>query len=150
VRNIPSADRPSRIYPTLTAALARFRLMPPQAAGQLYVADFIARKSLKQVPMPDGSGMGWTWRFDPEMWTKLDRNAMMGIAPGGKRPEIVTPMIHIFGANSRILRHRTEGQPSPLPAMPEISIPESEHHVMIDQPLALVTALRTALAVWPA
>src|SRR5947199_10800686 len=30
VRNIPTADRPSRIYPTLEAALNRFRLMPPQ------------------------------------------------------------------------------------------------------------------------
>src|SRR5690349_17995108 len=58
VRNIPTVDRPSRVYPTLEAALARFRLMPPQPAGNAYVADFIARRSLKQVPLPDGKGMG--------------------------------------------------------------------------------------------
>lgn len=30
-----------------------------------------------------------------------------------------------------------------------IEIPDSHHHVMIDQPLALVAALRTLLATWP-
>ena len=34
--------------------------------------------------------------------------------------------------------------------MREIEIPDSHHHVMIDQPLALVAALRTLLATWPA
>ena len=35
-------------------------------------------------------------------------------------------------------------------AAPHIVIPESEHHVMVDQPLALVAALRALLAAWPA
>jgi hypothetical protein len=33
--------------------------------------------------------------------------------------------------------------------MLEIEIPDSHHHLMIDQPLALVAALRTLLAHWP-
>jgi hypothetical protein len=33
--------------------------------------------------------------------------------------------------------------------MMEIEIPDSHHHVMIDQPLALVAALRALLAAWP-
>ncbi len=32
----------------------------------------------------------------------------------------------------------------------EIAIPDSAHHIMIDQPLALISALRALLAVWPA
>lgn len=36
------------------------------------------------------------------------------------------------------------------PNVPSIAIPDSEHHIMVDQPLALVAALRTLLAVWPA
>ena len=35
-------------------------------------------------------------------------------------------------------------------AEPEVEIPEAHHHIMIDQPLALVAALRSLLAVWPA
>jgi len=33
--------------------------------------------------------------------------------------------------------------------MVEIEIPDSHHHIMIDQPLALVAALRTLFAAWP-
>jgi len=34
------------------------------------------------------------------------------------------------------------------PGTPIALIPEAYHHVLIDQPLALVAALRTQLAVW--
>jgi pimeloyl-ACP methyl ester carboxylesterase len=149
IRNIPTVDRPSRIYATLEEALGRFRLMPPQPAGNAYIADFIARKSLKRVPLPDGKEQGWTWRFDPNMWAKLDRQRMMG-GDIGKVPEIVTPMVHIYGAKSRIVEHRKSGAPSPFPpGLIEIEIPDAHHHIMIDQPLALVAALRALLAAWP-
>jgi pimeloyl-ACP methyl ester carboxylesterase len=36
------------------------------------------------------------------------------------------------------------------PGSPYVEIPEAEHHVMIDQPLAFVAALRALLAAWPA
>ena len=149
VRNIPTIDRPSRVYPTLEAALARFRLMPPQPAGNPFIADFIARRSLKKVPLPDGSGEGWTWRFDPNMWAKLDRERAMGGDPA-EAVNVETPMVHIYGAKSRIVEHRKSGAPSPVPpGMIEIEIPDSHHHIMIDQPLALVAALRALLAAWP-
>ena len=42
------------------------------------------------------------------------------------------------------------GEPGFLgPDVFEIAIPDSHHHVMIDQPLALVSALRILLATWP-
>ena len=149
IRNIPTVDRPSRIYATLEEALGRFRLMPPQPAGNAYIADFIARKSLKRVPMPDGNGKGWTWRFDPNMWAKLDRQRAMG-GDLSEAVNIKTPMVHIYGAKSRIVEHRKSGAPSPFPpGMIEIEIPDAHHHIMIDQPLALVAALRALLAAWP-
>lgn len=149
VRNIPTADRASRVYPTLEAALARFRFMPPQAAGNLFVADFIARRSLKRAPLEDGSGEGFTWRFDPNMWTKLDRTAMTEMVSGGK-PAVKTPLAHIYGDRSVVMSRRASGQPTPLPDDTlEIAIPDSAHHIMVDQPLALVAALRSLLAVWP-
>jgi pimeloyl-ACP methyl ester carboxylesterase len=149
IRNIPTVDRPSRIYATLPEALGRFRLMPPQPAGNPYIADFIARRSLKRVPMPDGKGQGWTWRFDPNMWAKLDRERAMGGDPN-EAVTVKTPMVHIYGAKSRIVEHRKSGAPSPFPpGMIEVEIPDAHHHIMIDQPLALVAALRALLAAWP-
>jgi pimeloyl-ACP methyl ester carboxylesterase len=151
IRNIPTADRPTRVYPTLETALGRFRLMPPQPTENHYITDFIARRSLKRSPLPDGSGEGWTWKFDPEMWEKLDRKGIAAPQPGQQAPAPTIPMVHIYGADSLIIQRRKAGEMSFLPAsVREIEIPNSHHHVMIDQPLALVSALRTLLATWPA
>lgn len=154
IRNIPTMDKPSRVYPTLAAALARFRLMPPQPTDNLYIADFIARRSLKRAPLADGSGEGWTWKFDPNMWEKLDRSGMMSMMTepaADAMPAAAVPMVHLYGDKSRIIDRRKAGEPSFLSGrMQEIEIPDSHHHVMIDQPLALVAALRTLLAHWPA
>lgn len=150
VRNIPTNDRAQRVYPDMAAALSRFRLMPPQVAGHLFVADFIARRSLKPAPLEDGSGQGWSWRFDPNMWNKLDRTAMMNMTSGGK-PKVTVPLAHIYGEKSVVMSRRAEGQPTPLPDdIIEIAIPDSAHHIMIDQPLALIASLRALLSVWPA
>jgi len=148
VRSIPTADRAFRVYPDQAAALARFRLMPPQPVANAFIADFIARRSLKRAPAPDGRGEGWTWRFDPLMWSKLER--------AGWRPEpgmqagATMPMVHIYGALSQLMVHREEGAPAIFPPhCQQIEIPEAHHHVMIDQPLALVSAIRAVLAGWP-
>ena len=135
---------PNRVYPTIEAALARFRFMPPQSCTNFYIADFIARRSLKRAPLADGSGEGWTWRFDPFLFGKLDRTAMQDL------PEVPgAPLVHIYGARSNVMKRSREGQPDPLPDdIPHIIIPDSDHHIMIDQPLALVSALRGVLATW--
>jgi pimeloyl-ACP methyl ester carboxylesterase len=138
--------RPNRVYATLEEALTRFRFMPPQVPGNLYVADFIARRSLKRAPMEDGSGEGWTWKFDPYLWGKLDRGNMADLDPAS-----TLPMAQIFGDRSAIMKRMGAGhRPDFLPGgVPSITIPDSEHHIMVDQPLALVAALRALLAVWP-
>jgi pimeloyl-ACP methyl ester carboxylesterase len=146
-RGPPNRTRPNRVYPTLEAALVRFRFMPPQVPGNLFIADYIARRSLKRAPMPDGSGEGWTWKFDPFLWSKLDRSAMSALVPSGG-----PPIAQMFGDRSAIMRRREAGEMMAFvpPGVPSIAIPDSEHHIMVDQPLALVAALRSLLAVWPA
>jgi len=137
---------PNKVYPTLESALARFRFMPPQVPGNLYIADFIARRSLKPAPMVDGSGEGWTWRFDPGLWNKLDRTGMTALDVSN-----AAPMIHVYGDRSAIIRRHGpggRGQDHIPPSTPTVVIPDSEHHIMVDQPLALVAALRALLTAW--
>jgi len=146
-RGPPHRTRPNRVYATLEEALTRFRFMPPQVPGNLYIADFIARRSLKRAPMADGSGEGWTWKFDPFLWAKLDRGPMQTVAQKHN-----VPLAQIVGARSAIMQRREFNRmPDFLPAgIPSIVIPDSEHHIMVDQPLALVAAIRALLATWPA
>jgi pimeloyl-ACP methyl ester carboxylesterase len=139
-------NQPNRVYPTLAEALGRFRFMPPQGCKNLFIADYIARRSLKPAPL-EGGGEGWTWRFDPFLWSKLDRSVMEGLFD-----EIVVgaPTVHIYGDNSEIVRRHGQGGTARLPSeIKNIVIPDSEHHVMVDQPMALIAALRSVLALWP-
>jgi pimeloyl-ACP methyl ester carboxylesterase len=131
-------DKKMRVYPTFEAALARFRFMPPQVPGNLFVADWIARHSIREV---EG---GFTWRFDPMLFPRLDRSAIMGLI--GKKPG---PVSHIYGDRSNVIA-RSGGRPDILGAdVPKIIIPDSDHHIMVDQPLALVSTIRAVLAYWP-
>jgi pimeloyl-ACP methyl ester carboxylesterase len=139
-------NKPNRVYATLPEALARFRLMPPQSCRNAFIADFIARRSLKRAPM-EGGGEGWTWRFDPLLWNKLDRAALSSrSAPPGPR----APLVHVYGENSAIIRRFSAEAERRVPDdVPSFAIPDSEHHIMIDQPLALIAALRGLLVGWP-
>jgi pimeloyl-ACP methyl ester carboxylesterase len=145
-RGPQARTQPNRVYPTLEAALARFRLMPPQGCENLFIADFIARRSLKQVRLEDG-GEGWTWRFDPFLWSRLDRGALEGLLDGATE---TVPAVHILAEKSHNVLHAQEAGLQNLPTFVKtIMIPESEHHIMVDQPMALVTALRSILTLWP-
>jgi pimeloyl-ACP methyl ester carboxylesterase len=135
--------RPHKIYPTVEAALQRFRLVPAQPCENLFIADFIARTSLAQVGTSEGSG--WSWRFDPYLWRDYEWEDP---APALSDPKC--PLAILLGERSTLMREddiaRMRGLPPP--GTPIIAIPEAYHHVLIDQPLALIAALRTLLAGW--
>jgi pimeloyl-ACP methyl ester carboxylesterase len=130
---------PHNVYPTLAAALARFRLMPPQTSENLYLVDWVARHSLKHV---EG---GYSWKFDPHIWQDFS------IGDTAERLRSTSCRIAIFrGENSVLLPPEIGEYMFNLlgRAAPIVEIPQAQHHVMLDQPLALVAALRALLADW--
>ena len=135
----PRSGLGNRVYPTLEEALARFRLAPPQPCENLYIADFIARRSLKEV---EG---GWTWKFDPELWHNF-RMPDLGLL----LPEIACPAALMWGERSNLMHAETlDYMVEQMPAhVRRLAIPDADHHVMIDQPLAFVAGLRGLLAGW--
>jgi pimeloyl-ACP methyl ester carboxylesterase len=140
VTSAPPRSFPRRTYASEAEALARFRFLPSQPSEELYIVDHIARASLRQV---DG---GWTWRFDPELWSKMRfDHADADLRHAG------CPLAVILAENSRIstpedIAHLLASLPE---GSPRVTIPASDHHLMVDQPLAFVAALRALLAAWP-
>ncbi|WP_454717919.1 alpha/beta fold hydrolase [Caulobacter segnis] len=135
----PRSGQGQRVYPTLEEGLTRFRLAPPQPCENLYIADYIARRSLKEV---DG---GWTWKFDPDLWHNF-RMPDLGLL----LPQIACPAALMWGERSNLMRSDTleymlEQMPKDVLLLP---VPDADHHVMIDQPLAFVAGLRGLLAGW--
>jgi pimeloyl-ACP methyl ester carboxylesterase len=137
----------NRVYPTLAEALAHFRLSPPQPLENLYIVDHIARRALKRAPLPDGSGEGWTWKFDPDIWAKLDGGVIQALV--ASKPAIEVPLAHVYGELSPFRSTRSYRGPLPDHAL-LVGVPEAHHHVPIDQPLALVATIRALLAAWRA
>ncbi|KCZ85431.1 alpha/beta fold family hydrolase [Hyphomonas adhaerens MHS-3] len=133
--------RPNRVYPDLASALSRFRLAPPQLCENLYAVDYIARWSLKKAD--EG---GWTWKFDPMIWTHFDP----GKDPGEMLQAARCRVAIIRGENSSLMPDDVREYMRKLLGyqVPFISIPHADHHVMLDQPIAFIAALRTMLAEW--
>jgi pimeloyl-ACP methyl ester carboxylesterase len=119
--------------------MARFRLMPPQTCDNLYIVDWVARHSLKEV---DG---GFTWKFDPAIWQRFS------IGDTAERLKATRCRIAVFRGEHSVLlppqigeyMFNLLGRSAPM-----VEIPQAQHHIMLDQPLALVAALRALLADW--
>jgi pimeloyl-ACP methyl ester carboxylesterase len=139
-RSHPPVDvRPKKIYAEYEAARARFRLVPEHNCAAPYVLDYVGRHSLTQV------AGGWTWKFDELMQPRrVDENPEWA---GKTLESIAVPVTFIYGDLSivvtrehahAIVKHLRHGHGP-------IAIPQAHHHVMLDQPLSLVSALRAVL-----
>jgi pimeloyl-ACP methyl ester carboxylesterase len=139
--------RPHHVYPTLASALARFRLLPMQPCDNLFILDHIARLSLRNVAGVGSEKGGWSWRFDWAMWSRLKRRNPLPLIRAAR-----CPLALVRGGRSRLMeREDAAFMMADLPGgAPYVEVPEADHHVMIDQPLAFVAAIEALLATRPA
>jgi pimeloyl-ACP methyl ester carboxylesterase len=125
-------------YPDFATALTRYKLVPPQECENDFLVDHVARHSLHETPA------GWTWKFDPSLFAHTMVSMREQLMSIGCR-------IALFrGEDSVVVPADTAAYMSELLGhkAPVISIPESHHHLTLDQPLAFVAALRTLLLDW--
>lgn len=142
----PEKQTPRRVlsferhYPDFEIGVDRFRLMPPQECANDYIVEFIARHSIRQ------SEAGYTWKFD------------VG-AMGARRWEepfaehfanMSCRRALIYGDRSVLVSRATADYMAELMGAqaPVFGIPEAHHHIMLDQPIAFVAALRGLLDGW--
>ncbi len=131
----------ARTYASFESAISRFRAVPEQKVQLDYIMDFIARHSVKAV-----SG-GWQYKFDPGIFQSF---------AGGMR-SIAKPYLSQITCRFALLRSQyglvTQGIGAEMyealgRVAPVIELPQAGHHPMLDQPLVLLTALRSLLADW--
>ena len=129
---IPSGPR--RRYDSAAAAIARFRPVPPQP-GEPWILEHVAATSVAEL------AGGWTWKFDGAVFAE-DFHLPLPDEPLACRAAYLRSEHGLVSASAarRIgaaLGHATV-----------VEIPAAGHHLMLDQPLALVAALRVLLAAW--
>jgi pimeloyl-ACP methyl ester carboxylesterase len=130
--------RNPKVYDSLETAVQHFHLQPPQPCENGYIIDFIARRSLRQV------GDGWTWKFDPKVFLRARQGIDDYLA------DIHTRIAIFKGQHSDLVTADVQDYMDELlgRSSPIVEIPAAYHHVPLDQPLALVAALRAILADW--
>jgi pimeloyl-ACP methyl ester carboxylesterase len=136
----PKARSEQPAFTSLADGLARFRLAPPQDCGNDFIGDHIARCALVER---NGK---WHWHFDPRRITVEDDGQDDIVS------QVRCPMAYFYGARSALVTPEVMERSLEVfrPGTPVVPIPDAAHHVLIDQPLALVSSLRTLLACWPA
>ena len=144
-----------KAYPDLATAKAHFHLVPPQPSRNPWLLDHIAEHSVR--PVDDGQGgTAWRWKFDPGLFVhrtgprdssdyaaKLAAAACRLAYVHGERSAIVDDEVVTY------IRELVAGSPAAAAGVPIVEVPDAHHHLLLDEPLATVTAIRTLLATWP-
>ena len=126
----------NRVYESRDLALSRFRTLPGDESSLTFVRDHLAATSIKEV---DG---GWTWKFHLHIMRRA-RMALSDFAPVTCDAAIVRGERGLGSAeDAAALAHRLG------PAVPVTTIPNAGHHIMLDQPVALIATLQTLLSQW--
>jgi pimeloyl-ACP methyl ester carboxylesterase len=135
-----SPIKPKRYYETFEEAHGRFRLMPPQDCSNQFILDYIGNHSLKETET------GWTWKFDDGMFQKFDFGENMHEELAKLKCRVGV----IYGEDSYLFSQDIADYMFKVldESVPFVGIPEAQHHLFLDQPLAFVSALRTLLAEW--
>ena len=137
-RNTPPS-RGGNTYASFDTAMERFRLLPEQPCENLFLLDHIARKSLKPATRVDGTE-GWSWKFDVNLWVKLQYQRRV---PDEIAAAIKCKIAFFRGADSILVTDEVWNfmRETFGPDTSMISIPQAQHHLILDQPIAVAAAL---------
>ncbi|RYJ06128.1 MAG: alpha/beta fold hydrolase [Actinomycetales bacterium] len=127
---------PHKVHPSREAVEARFKTLPSDDATLDYVRAHIAAGSVREVQD------GWTWKFDPRIFfsARMEPEALVA-APG--------PIALVRGERGMATADITESVATMLGGdVPVTLVPDSGHHIMLDQPLALIAVLQAYLGEW--
>jgi pimeloyl-ACP methyl ester carboxylesterase len=124
--------RPPRRHPTVEAAVATFRLLPPETDADPALLAHLARES---VAWRDGAV---SLRFDPACYA-----ARVPVDGWSLLSRITAPTLVVRGERSPILpRPMAERLRAELPRARLVEIPDAHHHLVLDRPDAFARELR--------
>lgn len=131
----------ARVYESLDVIASRFRTVPEQEHYLDYVLDHVARNSAKRA---DG---GWVWKFDRNIFRQFS-GSMRGVALP-YLADVTCRLGLLRSENGLVTRDIGDSMFEMLGRVtPVIELPQAGHHAMLDEPLILLTAIRSLIADW--
>ncbi len=130
------AEKEPRRFTSLEEAVANFKIAPKETLASKEILDYIARHSYRR--QEDGT---WVHKFDRRTLIREPLNIWEGLS------RILCPTLVIKIKDSFLLPlEAAQKMAAALPRGRCIQIENSYHHVMLDNPPALISALRQFLA----
>lgn len=131
---------PPKLHSDRAAALQRFRVVPEQDGIDAAILQYVAQHSLREVDAQ------WTWKFDP--LCAAPNLIVAAQHESALLQQLIRPVDFIYGQHSAIISRRFAQRVGACirTGRAPIEIPDARHHILLDQPLALVSALRALLA----
>lgn len=131
------AVQPVRWYADADEARARFRLIPPQDALVPWYVDHVAWHGLCR------EARGWRWRFDPRIFANPTGEHRIARFEG-TLADARCPVTVVMGERSYLADEARNAFASSgaLGHVPLVFVPDASHHIMLDQPMALLRVLR--------
>jgi len=126
----------NKTYPDRATILARFRTLPEDDSSLEYVREHLAAGSIREV---EG---GWTWKFDPQIFLR-SRMEPEEVAETGCDVALIRGERGMATSDITSVVAGKLGRDVPVTV-----IPDAGHHIMLDQPIALIAALQTLLGQW--
>ena len=133
--------RPNRIYPDYEAAKARFILSPPQPVNEPCLFDYMAYHSMKKV---EG---GWSWKFDPGVFAPVEDMHERLLRQGKRIAQAPGKVVIVYGKESALFDDDSAEYVRECGGnhIPMVGIPNARHHLMLDQPVAFASVLKSVL-----
>jgi pimeloyl-ACP methyl ester carboxylesterase len=121
-----------RFYQDRQEAISRFRLIPMGEWPNPHIFVHIGEHSVCQT------ADGWTWKYDADVPNKLAYDDL------SKIEKITIPTGFIYGDSSDIITSEVLEEALEMLSMQHapVVIPAANHHILMEQPLALISALR--------
>ena len=127
-------ERPSRTFASLEEACANFRTNPQQNNARPAILQHVARYSFRQ----DEQGR-WGHKMDRRTLIREPISVWKGLA------RIRCPALYIRAGSSVLSLAITEKIAGAIPNCGHTHVPDSFHHVMIDNPVGLIAVLDSFL-----
>ncbi|MGY1652379.1 alpha/beta fold hydrolase [Geodermatophilus sp. SYSU D01119] len=132
----PSRPRGTRVFPDIAAAVAAYRLAPPQDVGDPAALAYVAGRSVRPVP----GGVGW--KVDGAIFDVVLRPGLTDSLDGVTCPVSVVrgERSALVGPDAAAALARRWGRP-----VPQHTVAGAGHHLMLDDVAGTRRALLTAL-----
>ena len=136
------SPRPARIYPTLEAAVARFRLMPTPLLpiANRYVVDHIATHSFRRV---EG---GWASKYDATQGCTIS----LALELKDVLKDLKCRAAAIYAEHTHLADETVADRMTALNdgTVPVFIMPGTSHYPHIDSPFAFVVAIKAIVLTW--